>query len=97
MSENIFGVWKRRFPIINALRTDFELSRKIILATAILFNFGRMLDDEDEEELGIEGDGDEDEEDGQEEELLVIDQDRAMQRLRGQVERDRLCNAMLRE
>ena len=43
MSENIFGVWKRRFPIINALRTDFELSRKIILATAILFNFGRCL------------------------------------------------------
>ena len=94
MSENIFGVWKRCFPIINTLRTDFELSRMIILATSILFNFGRMLDDEDEDELGIGGDEDQDEQDGEEEELLVLDQDHATQRIRGQVERDRLCNAM---
>ena len=53
-----------------------------------------MLDDEDEDELGIGGDEDQDEQDGEEEELLVLDQDHATQRIRGQVERDRLCNAM---
>ena len=55
MSENQFGVWKRRFPILKGLRTHFELSQKIVVATAILFNFGRMLnddppEDDDEEE-----------------------------------------------
>jgi hypothetical protein len=41
MSENLYGVWKRRFPILKALRTDFTLSQKIIVATAILFNLGK--------------------------------------------------------
>ena len=57
MSENQFGIWKKRFPILKGLRTHFELSQKIVVATAtaILFNFGRMLnndppEDDDEEE-----------------------------------------------
>ena len=55
MSENQFGVWKKRFPILKGLRTRFELSQKIVVATAIRFNFGRMLnddplEDDDEEE-----------------------------------------------
>ena len=54
MSENIYGVWKRRFPIIKALRTHFQLSLKLIVATAILFNMGRIW-----------GDGEPDDEDGE--------------------------------
>ena len=38
MSENIFGRWKRRFPILRQLRCHLELSQKIIVATAILEN-----------------------------------------------------------
>ena len=72
---------------MNALRTDFELSRKIIVATAILFNFGRMMNDEDDDELEAA-------EVDEEEDLIVFDADQGTQRLRGQVERDRLCDAM---
>ena len=42
MTENIYGVWKRKFPILCGLHTDFGFSQKIILACAILFNLGRM-------------------------------------------------------
>ena len=84
MSENLFGIWKRRFPILKALRTDFSLSQKTVVATAVLFNIGRMLNDEAPED---EGEGDEIDEGVQ-----VIDDDAGSVRLRGQAERDRLCN-----
>ena len=61
MSENQFGVWKKRFPILKGLRTHFELSQKIVVATAILFNFGRMLNDdppEDDDEEESDDDSD---------------------------------------
>jgi hypothetical protein len=86
MSENLFGIWKRRFPILKALRTDFSLSQKTVVATAVLFNIGRMLNDEAPED---EGEGDEIDEGVQ-----VIDDDAGSVRLRGQAERDRLCNNM---
>ena len=31
------GTWKRRFPILKAMRTELQLSQKIIVATGILF------------------------------------------------------------
>ena len=42
MTENIFGRWKKRFPIITNLRTHLELSQKIIIATAILHNIATL-------------------------------------------------------
>ena len=46
MFENLYGVWKKRFPILKVLRTNVVYSQKIVIATAALFNFGRMLNDE---------------------------------------------------
>ena len=93
MSENIYGVWKRRFPIIKALRTDFRLSQKIICATAILFNLGRMWSDDDDD---LESDDDSDQHDG-DEDFVVVDNDRNTSRIRGNVERERLLAVMRME
>lgn len=41
MTECIYGMWKRRFPILRDLRYFVELSQKVILATAILENMAR--------------------------------------------------------
>lgn len=92
MSENIYGVWKRRFPIIKALRTDFRLSQKIICATAILFNLGRMWSDDDDDD-DLESDDDSDQDDG-DEDFVVVDNDRNTSRIRGNVERERLLAVM---
>ena len=46
MSENIYGVLKRRFPILKSMRTDLVLSQKIVIATAVLFNIARMWKDD---------------------------------------------------
>ena len=59
MTENIFGRWKKRFPIITNLRTHMELSQKIIIATAILHNIATLWNDE-----LPEGEEDDDEDDG---------------------------------
>ena len=48
MSECNFGVWKRRFPILKAMRTDLELSQKILVVTAVLFNIARSWNEEDQ-------------------------------------------------
>ena len=50
MSECLFGAWKRHFPILKNLRTHCELSQKVILATSVLFNLARMLEDDFNEE-----------------------------------------------
>jgi hypothetical protein len=89
MTENLFGIWKRRFPILKALRTDFSLSQKTVVATAVLFNIGRMLNDEAPEDDPVEGDEVLDEEGRH-----LIEDDAGSVRLRGQAERDRLCNNM---
>ena len=90
MSENMFGIWKRRFPVLKNLRADFNLSQKIIVATAILFNYGQVIDDEPPEE----DDDDDDDRDDSSSAYQVIDEDRGTVRIRGQVQRDRLCNNM---
>ena len=82
MTENLFGMWKRKFPILKSLRTDFEFSQKIIIATAILFNLFRMEYGEDESDDEDDKD-DEDDEDNQDsddsdnedgEDFIVIDE-----------------------
>jgi hypothetical protein len=57
MSENVFGIWKRRFPVLRMLRAFYLTSKDIILATAILHNlavkFGEVDPEEDEEVLDL--------------------------------------------
>jgi hypothetical protein len=38
MSENVYGIWKRRFPCLSIMRSDLALAKKTIYATAILHN-----------------------------------------------------------
>jgi hypothetical protein len=60
MTENIFGVWKRRFPCLNNLRCHVDLARKVVYATAVLHNLAiRWADEEVEEDLddgGVDND-----------------------------------------
>ena len=39
MTENIYGIWKRRFPIIRCLRVHLPNAYKVIVGTAVLHNF----------------------------------------------------------
>ena len=90
MSENLYGIWKKRFPILKSFRTNLELSQKIIVATAVLFNIGQMLNDEPPD------DGDDDEEereqvtDGRHDHLVVDETDATCARMRGQA-RETYC------
>lgn len=96
MSENIYGIWKRRFPILKAMRTDLKFSQKIILATAILFNLGRMWGDDgpDEDESDSEDEDGCDNEIAGSETFTVVEGDPGSVRIRGQVERERILNNM---
>ena len=95
MSECLYGVWKARFPILKNLRTDFQLSQKIVVATAILFNIARMWADD-----AVEGEEDEDDSDSEEEDddglnnVVVHDAVQANVRMRGKILRDRLKDEM---
>ena len=42
MSENVFGQWKMRFPILRQMRHSVRTSQKIILATAVLHNMSKV-------------------------------------------------------
>ena len=89
MSECIYGVWKRRFPIMKGMRTDLEMSQKVIIATGVLFNISRLWGDED-----IEDDDEEDNDEEDDDNFVVQDAAAATIRLRGQVERERLKDRM---
>ena len=88
MSENIYGVLKRRFPILRNMRMHLEMSQKIIVATGILFNIGRLWGDDEPEADNVEDDNDA-------QDVVVQDaMSAAVIRLQGQIERDRLKDAM---
>ena len=90
MSECVYGRWKKRFPILRQMRTHFELSQKIIVATAILLNIGQLWEDyglEDEEK-------DSDSDDGNNGPDAVIQDSTSNYRVRGQIERDRLVERL---
>lgn len=93
MSECLFGVWKRRFPILKSLRTDFTLSQKVIVATAVLFNMGRLWGD-DAPDDDLEDEDEDDRPEGERDHVVVQDGDPGTMRLRGQAERDRLKDNM---
>ena len=59
MSENVYRQWKRRWPILKYLWTHFAVSQKIIVATAVLHNIGKLWMDELEDK-DLDDDGDED-------------------------------------
>ena len=84
MSENIYGRWKKRFPILKNMRTDLELSQKIIISTAVLHNIAQILGDEDFDDGYDEDESRDEEDDG----FVVNDMVPANRRARGQVERD---------
>ena len=46
MTEDIFGQWKKRFPILNCLRSNYQKARRTIYVTAILHNLAKMWGDE---------------------------------------------------
>ena len=95
MSECLYGPWKRRFPILKNLRTDFELSQKIILATAILFNMARMWEDDDfDDEDNQDGNESDDDDNTLDTDVVIQDQAQATVRRRGQCLRDQLKDAM---
>ena len=57
--ERVFGVWKRRFPCIQeGLRTKLDTTLTIIVAVAVLYNFGKRVGDElpEEDEHPLEDD-----------------------------------------
>ena len=87
MTEDIFGRWKKRFPILRNLRCHLELSQKIIVTTAILENIAHSWN--------------EDQPDGHlpdpphEGHRIIFDDNRDATLTRGQVERDILLGRMV--
>jgi hypothetical protein len=96
MSECLFGVLKKRFPILKNLRTDYELSQKVILAAAVLFNIARMWEDEILDDEGSDDEGSDEDEGGDDERehIVVEDHAPATVRMRGQIARDQVKDAM---
>ena len=45
MTENIYGIWKRRFPILNCLRLHLQNAIAVVEATAILHNISIVWGD----------------------------------------------------
>ena len=100
MTENIFGRWKKRFPIITNLRTHLQLSQKIIIATAILHNIATLWseslpegeEEDDEEERRREREREE-EEDQQVELQYALGE--VQVRMIGQTERDNMLRQFM--
>ena len=88
MSENVFGRWKNRFPILRQLRVFLPLAREIILGTAILCNIASVINEPD-----MEGDVCEDDDDVEDPMILVQVED-SIQQILGEAERDLHLRAM---
>lgn len=46
MTENVFGIWVRRFPCLKNMRCHYENAKEIIDASAILHNYAILWGDE---------------------------------------------------
>ena len=86
MTEDIFGHWKKRFPILRNLRCHLELSQKIIVTTAILENIAHAwnVDQPDDDLPNLPHEGP----------VIIYDDSVEVTRIRGQVERDILFGRM---
>jgi DDE superfamily endonuclease len=92
MSENVFGIWKQRFPCLRSLRCHYEKAKKMIIATAVLHNLAILLNEEElDEDLEIDGDLDDDQ---YRYEIVEDYAEPAAVRERGNQLRDTLCNRM---
>ena len=85
-TEDIFGRWKKRFPILRNLRCHLELSQKIIVTTAILENIAHAwnVDQPDDDLPNLPHEGP----------VIIYDDSVEVTRIRGQVERDILFGRM---
>ena len=72
------------------MRTDLELSQKIIISTAVLHNIAQILGDEDFDDGYDEDESSDEEDDG----FVVHDMVPANRRARGQAERDIIKDTM---
>ena len=72
------------------MRTDLELSQKIIISTAVLHNIAQILGDEDFDDGYDEDESRDEEDDG----FVVHDMVPANRWTRGQVERDIIKDTM---
>ena len=86
MTEDIFGRWKKCFPILRNLRCHLELSQKIIVTTAILENIAHAwnVDQPDDDLPNLPHEGP----------VIIYDDSVEVTRIRGQVERDILFGRM---
>ena len=86
MTEDIFGRWKKRFPILRNLQCHLELSQKIIVTTAILENIAHAwnVDQPDDDLPNLPHEGP----------VIIYDDSVEVTRIRGQVERDILFGRM---
>jgi hypothetical protein len=90
-TENIFGIWKRRFPCLKVLRCQHPRARKVVIATAILHNISILWGDE--EPVGVVDDDETHaapQVPAQEYEIVEDDAEPAVVWARGQTVRDRL-------
>ena len=87
MSENVFGRWKNRFPILRQLRVFLPLAQEIILGTAILCNIAFVINEPDME-------GDLVREDDDEEPMMLVQVEDNIRRQLGEAERDLHLRAM---
>ena len=102
-SECIYGILKKRWPILTSLRNHLPNAMEIILTCCILHNilikWGLEEDeDEDEEDENVEGNDDDNDENEDEEdndvEVIDDDLDNATIRARGAVVRENMKDNM---
>jgi hypothetical protein len=88
MTEDVFGRWIRRFPILKKMRTSWTLSQDIVIATAVLQNMFSL--DED-----FQADMDQEEDDQVPVDVPVpVEPNERRARLHGQALRDMLKDRM---
>jgi len=95
MTENVYGIWKRRFPFLKSMRTNYSNSKKNISCSAVLHNWSIDFGDPPVDD-GEEG---QDELPLNEDHRYIIvqdDADRNVRLRRGQERRDQLLANMPR-
>jgi hypothetical protein len=94
MSENVYGIWKRRFPCLSVMRSHVTLAKKTIYATAILHYLSILWNDavpDRDPDIIVPEYPDVIEDDF---EIVEDNADAQVIRLRGQILRDQLSAAL---
>ena len=95
MSENVFGIWKHRFPVTRNMRNHVPLAEEVIMTTALLHNISILWNDE----LPVgDADGVQAAAPEAQRDFIIVDgrADRNAAREAGQLLRDQLREAMVR-